>query len=157
MTLDQWAAVGELAGGIATIGTLVYLAVQLRQNTRALRAGSAWESETLWAHLNFANARDPAFSVLLARLFDPEADPASFSEEEAAQLQWMIRGILQVQQSHYLLWRDGSLPTDYYETRRDWTRWFVRLPLVTPVLLQERANGILHGDFDREILESWSG
>ena len=33
-------AIGELIGGAAVIATLIYLAVQLRQNTKGIRAQS---------------------------------------------------------------------------------------------------------------------
>lgn len=34
MTIQDWGAIGEIIGGIAVLATLVYLAVQLRQNAR---------------------------------------------------------------------------------------------------------------------------
>ena len=37
MTIQDWGAIGELIGGVAVIVTLVYLALQIRQNTRAIR------------------------------------------------------------------------------------------------------------------------
>ena len=38
MTLDQMGNVGEVVAALATVATLIYLAGQLRQNTRALKA-----------------------------------------------------------------------------------------------------------------------
>ncbi len=40
MTIQDWGAIGEILGAIATIATLIYLAMQIRQNTRALQAAS---------------------------------------------------------------------------------------------------------------------
>ena len=40
MTIQDWGAIGEILGAVATIATLIYLAVQIRQNTRALQAAS---------------------------------------------------------------------------------------------------------------------
>ena len=34
MTIQDWGAIGELVGGVAVIVTLIYLALQVRQNTR---------------------------------------------------------------------------------------------------------------------------
>ncbi len=34
MTIQDWGAIGELEGGVAVIVTLIYLALQVRQNTR---------------------------------------------------------------------------------------------------------------------------
>ena len=40
MTIQDWGSIGEILGAIATIATLIYLALQIRQNTRALQAAS---------------------------------------------------------------------------------------------------------------------
>ena len=34
MTIQDWGAIGDLVGGVAVIVTLIYLALQVRQNTR---------------------------------------------------------------------------------------------------------------------------
>lgn len=36
MTIEQWGAVGEIVGALAVVASLVYLAVQIRQNTKQL-------------------------------------------------------------------------------------------------------------------------
>jgi len=38
MSIQDWGAIGEVAGAIAVIFTLIYLATQIRQNTRQLRS-----------------------------------------------------------------------------------------------------------------------
>ena len=40
MSIQDLGAIGELVAAIATVATLIYLAVQLRQNTRALRSAT---------------------------------------------------------------------------------------------------------------------
>ncbi len=42
MTIQDWGAIGELAGGVTVIVTLIYLALQIRQNTRAIRLGTGY-------------------------------------------------------------------------------------------------------------------
>ena len=44
MTLQDWGAIGELAGGIAVIITLIYLATQIHQNTRSVRSAAYQEA-----------------------------------------------------------------------------------------------------------------
>lgn len=34
MTLEQLANIGELIGGLAVVASLIYLAIQIRQNTK---------------------------------------------------------------------------------------------------------------------------
>lgn len=38
MNIIELGAVGELVGGVAVIATLIYLTIQIRQNTRAMRS-----------------------------------------------------------------------------------------------------------------------
>jgi len=41
MTIQDWGAIGELVGGAAVVVTLIYLAFQIRQNTRAIRLSTS--------------------------------------------------------------------------------------------------------------------
>lgn len=36
MSIQEWGAIGEIIGGIAVVASLVYLAMQIRQNTKQL-------------------------------------------------------------------------------------------------------------------------
>ena len=40
MSIQDWGAIGELLAAIATIGTLIYLALQIRENSKQLRVSS---------------------------------------------------------------------------------------------------------------------
>jgi hypothetical protein len=54
VTIQDLGSIGELVAAIATVATLVYLALQISQNTRALRAGSSRETSAAmieWLHV----------------------------------------------------------------------------------------------------------
>jgi hypothetical protein len=38
MTIQDWGAIGEIVGAVGVIATLIYLATQIRQNTRQIRS-----------------------------------------------------------------------------------------------------------------------
>lgn len=40
MSIQDWGAIGEILGAVGVILTLLYLAIQIRQNTHATRAAS---------------------------------------------------------------------------------------------------------------------
>ena len=40
MTIQDWGAVGEILGAIGVVVTLIYLARQIRENSRQMRVGS---------------------------------------------------------------------------------------------------------------------
>ena len=64
MTLTQLANIGEFVGGVAVLVTLVYLAVQVRANSRALQSAAAWNSETLFGQANLGASQDPEYALL---------------------------------------------------------------------------------------------
>jgi hypothetical protein len=41
MSIQDWAAIGEMVGAIAVVVSLIYVGVQLRQNTRATRVSTS--------------------------------------------------------------------------------------------------------------------
>ena len=48
MTIQDWGALGEIIGALAVVASLVYLAVQIRQNSRQLaHSARAHEISTL--------------------------------------------------------------------------------------------------------------
>jgi len=65
MNWEAIGAVGEIVGALGVIGTLVYLAVQIGQNTKAVRTASHHGVTDSFNHLNTKVAEDER----LARLF----------------------------------------------------------------------------------------
>jgi hypothetical protein len=82
--LDTLGNIGEFVGGIAVLATLVYLALQIRENTRALRVTSHQEAGRLAAGLNYAIANHPDFAELLVRSLE---SPESLSPAERLRLE----------------------------------------------------------------------
>ncbi|MBL6691364.1 MAG: hypothetical protein ISP91_13320 [Pseudomonadales bacterium] len=54
MNLEQLANLGELIGGVAVVASLIYLAVQIRQNTRMVKSSTLFRE-----HLDELIARTP--------------------------------------------------------------------------------------------------
>ena len=50
MTIQELGSLGEFIAAIATLATLVYLAVQIRQNTKSVRASTYHEAISDFAH-----------------------------------------------------------------------------------------------------------
>jgi hypothetical protein len=51
VALSQLADIGELLGGIAVVASLIYLAIQIRQNTRTARASTLHQNTDLWTNM----------------------------------------------------------------------------------------------------------
>ena len=59
MTIFELGALGEFLGSIAVVFTLIYLALQIRQNTRSGRAQSRQTLINQWSSTNWELSRDP--------------------------------------------------------------------------------------------------
>ena len=91
---------GEFVGAIAIVVTLIYLAVQLRQNTASVRAGAyqTWTSATA-DHLGTAQVND-AMSQVIATGLD---DPASLTADTWVQFaNWCHQFVLIAETTYYL-------------------------------------------------------
>jgi len=67
LTIQDLGSIGELVAAIATIATLVYLAVQVRQNTRALRSSTFQDIAGAMSSTTEAVATHPEIAVLMVK------------------------------------------------------------------------------------------
>src|SRR5210317_1456374 len=85
MDIDQLASIGELLGGIGVILSLLYLAFQLRDQSRGLRSESYGRSLDRLARIQERLAEDSNFS----RLFNTGLiDPEGLSVDERINFTW---------------------------------------------------------------------
>ena len=87
MNWEALGAIGEIVGAVAVVLTLGYLAVQIRQNTRSLRAAAVQEvarSANEWSSLQ---VRDPELSVVYSKGI---SDYSSLSPEQQAQFSHLL-------------------------------------------------------------------
>ncbi len=114
MNLESLGNIGELVGGIAVVLSLLYLAVQIRQNTRALR-GAAHEtaSSRTTQYLTSVTATQEIHELWMRA----HSDPTSVSESELYRYQRLLAASL------------GGIETVYWQHRRGniepeiWERW----------------------------------
>src|SRR5262245_60294465 len=67
MDLETLGSIGDFVGGLGVIASLIYLAVQIRQNTRAVRSSSYHQAaEQTWNYC-LAIAQDASLADILAR------------------------------------------------------------------------------------------
>ena len=67
MTIQDLGSIGELVAAIATIGTLAYLAVQIRQNTISNRDASTRSTHDMILRVNTPPISDPTLTDLIIR------------------------------------------------------------------------------------------
>ena len=111
---------GEFFGAIAVFATLVYLAVQIRQNTKAQRS-AAYDSSIR----NFMDIRHAIFesSEVSAIYANGSNDPDGLSEKELLRYRLLVNNILMS------FWHIHNEPADLPEDL-----WTTQLPAVIRVL-----------------------
>ena len=106
MTIQDFGSIGELVAAVATIATLVYLATQIRQNTRAIRATSHHSTTDSLNVLNTLIAHDPS----LARIYRVGGDGlANLTEDERVQFSFLFLAAFRVFETIYYQSKVGTL------------------------------------------------
>ena len=151
MNWDAMSTIAEVVSAIAVVVSLVYLAIQLRTNTKALKANGAWDSEIVYGNANYEIALDPDFALLYSRASSASADIADFTEAEQAQLYFAVRSALQFAQAQWWLWQSGSLPDELWEMRRLWAKNFIASPVMSTIWQAELKQHIFADKFAEDI------
>ncbi|MEM7702589.1 MAG: hypothetical protein AAF251_11680 [Pseudomonadota bacterium] len=130
LRLQSAALWAEIAAAIAVVISLVFVGLQIQQNTRATRAASAFEINRMWAEFNIRASMDADQSLLFRKLLNPSLTEADFTEEERARLDILILGIAQAHMAQFRLYQEGSLAPRDWERDGKWASQFRKLPLV---------------------------
>jgi len=88
MNMQDLGAIGELLAALATLITLIYLALQIRQNSISLQESTSASMNQGWSSINTRISSDPQFASIFIRgradLDDLDAVVASLSRFIAA-------------------------------------------------------------------------
>ncbi len=125
MSIQDLGSVGELVAAIATIVTLGYLALQLRQNTLAVRAGSSMSNMTENNAVTALIAQDPDTCELYFAGLEGTRDLA---DEERRRFEMLVAMWMMVLQQTRVLEADGFYDPDLAEGRRAQLAWITQQP-----------------------------
>jgi hypothetical protein len=110
MNWEAITAISEIIGAVAVVVSLIYLAGEVRQNTRAIR-GSTLDSIT--AHQQF----ELHWSSELASIWKKcTEDPDSMSFEESWRISEWMTAALTARQNEFHQYRQGLLDTAVWES-----------------------------------------
>ena len=90
MNIETLGNIGDFIGGLAVIVSLIYLAQQIRQNTRMLRASALSSTTDTYVAFNHLLGSDP----LAARVFQVGLEDLALSESEQRQFLNLMRAAL---------------------------------------------------------------
>ena len=120
MTIEQLGNIGEFIAAIATLITLAYLAVQIRQNTRAVRAASHHSVTDSFNHLNAIIGTDPS----AARIYRLGLEGLeNLNEDEQFSFAFLMLGYLRVFETLFYQRDIGAAEEQLYESEHNSLRW----------------------------------
>jgi hypothetical protein len=157
MSWEAIGALGEWIGALGVVISIVFLASQVRSNTRALRARAAYDANIGWATLNeqlfFAvyfsgdGQGRPNFAEEAMRLWAADADPKDISPAQLFPCGTFWRSHLQKLEAQYWLSRHGLLAPEQWRIKASFFAGFLQLPVPRAWWESERQLGIHSAEF----------
>jgi hypothetical protein len=115
MDLQDIGALGEAIGGIAVIITLIYLALQIRQNTKAVRSNSFHAVTDSFNEINNLIAHDES----LARIFRVGMeDLANLNEDELIRFSFMFMAPFRIFETIFYQYTNGTIDQRLWQAEK---------------------------------------
>ena len=108
-------AVGEFLATLSVVASLGFVALQVRQNTAAIKAAAIQDLASVTTEYLNAWATDDDIPMLFARVASGEL-PSAFSVEEDARLTFMYVSAMRAYEARYLQIRLGVLDEEIVES-----------------------------------------
>ncbi len=125
LELGDLADLGEFIGGIVVIFSLVYLAIQVRQNTDSIRAENFARVVDRISATQSALSQDPELATLHAR---GVADIQSLSPQERIQFTWWFVEAFGAFEFIFHQARAGAIPEEIWARWSATIRWWLSHP-----------------------------
>jgi len=133
LKLEKWALIAEITSGIAIVATLIFLIVEIRGNSAAVRAAALTSISERTNNLILSVTSNPAFIEAFAK----ETRGEELSIEDEFVLANTLGANIKLAEESFLAFRDGHLEEEVWLTRaesvldrmareQDRTRWAVR-------------------------------
>ncbi len=110
-TLAAW---GEFIGGIAVVVSLVYLASQIRQNSKLLRASTASATTATTSDFSSLIVQDPDVARILR---EGTADRSPLSEDDLLRFDYLLGMAFSAWNQEYQFAGDGVIGRSVWENR----------------------------------------
>ena len=117
MTIDELGSVGELVGAIATVATLLYLALQIRQSTAATRQTALYQAIESGSHVRREFVQNPDASSLYLRGC---RDPDSLSPEDYLRFYMLVLTIFEQARLIFLQHQAGAASEAEWQMTGGW-------------------------------------
>ena len=122
MNWDAIGAIGEIAGALAVVVTLLFLSRQIRETARQIHLNSATEVNSL-----FNDAFDPIYNNEhnLTLWVEGQRNPASLSEDDLAVFFLFVTRLMAVFDTVVEHFQHGTIPVERFDNYRNFILLFI--------------------------------
>ena len=114
MNWDALAAAAEIIAAIVVFATLIYLAIQTRDNVKVLRARAVWDAQVSFVEVNQILGDGGTVSELIFRSL---SDSEELSSYEKYLVHRFARGWFQRMEAQFALYQAGILDEEVWQLR----------------------------------------
>jgi len=115
MKLDRIHQIAEIIASVAIVASLIFVGLQVSQNTDALETNAAQINAQSWQTITLAQATSPQLAEAWRKSFRSEFDTSA----EETQLMGYIQTQVKSMEFNYLQWRDGKLSDEIFDATRN--------------------------------------
>lgn len=123
--LESLANLGEIIGAIAVVVSLIYLAVQVRQNTQAQRTENFSRALDRVAAMQANLSQDSDAAVVFAK---GVADPLALSPTERIQFTWAMYELFGAFEFMFLASNTDAIPEEVWQRWSAAVAWWLTFP-----------------------------
>jgi len=143
LTLTEWANIAEVVGAIAVVASLLYVGYEIQRNTKVGLASNRQAIADRAQELALYSGE-----IGIDRLiFDANGDNVELTEAEQRRFTAYVGALLRTTEEAYLLYRDGLLDEEYWNTRAGVMLAVLRSRRARGFYIQTKEAGFYTGDF----------
>ena len=111
MSLEELALLAEIIGGLGVIASLIYLALQIRQNTRTVAANTFQAISTASSNMGMQAIQTPGLTAVLTKA---HTNYSELDTEEKMLLEVFLGSMLRNYENYYYQYRRGFLEEELW-------------------------------------------
>lgn len=123
--LETLAYLGEIVGAIAVVVSLIYVAIQVRQNTQAQRTENFSRALDRVAAMQANLSQDSEAAAIMAKGVE---DPATLAPRERIQFTWGMYELFGAFEFMYLAAKTDAIPDEVWQRWSSAVSWWLAFP-----------------------------
>ena len=148
MTITELGAIGELVGGVAVIGSLIFVGMQIRSTAKSVQVSSTLDVMQTWADANNDLCRDSNLSEIYQSAISAEHP---ILEELDGRLGFFLRSLIHRLEAEHYLYVSGLVPPEVWKNHCGYFHNVIRTPTGGAWWEREKTETIFTTAFIREL------